>query len=116
MTLCLPAGEAGQGGAAGGGAAPAAGQPAAAGGVADGRGPAAHLHGVVLQHRGQEVLASPSPRTPGGLQSRVSQARGFSRTFTSREVSAVRSVWHRAPGRRGPHAFSAATVSAGTPA
>lgn len=68
VTPCLPAGEAGQGGPAGGGAAPAAGQPEAAGGVADGGRPAAHLHRVVLQHRGQEVLAGRPPGPPRRLQ------------------------------------------------
>lgn len=61
LTWRVPAGEAGQGRAAGRGAAPAGAQPAAAGGVADGRRPAAQVHRVVLQHRGQEVLASASP-------------------------------------------------------
>lgn len=85
---CLPAGEAGQGRPAGGGAAPAAGQPEAAGGVADGRRPAAHLHRVVLQHRGQEGLGTP----------RRLQPRAWSQpSLRRREAPAARSVWHRAP-------------------
>ena len=59
VTICfhpLPPGEAGQGRAAGRGAAPEAGQPSAAGRVTDGRGPAAQVHGVVLQHRRQEAV------------------------------------------------------------
>ena len=70
MTVCLHpplAGEAGQGSAAGGGTAPAAGQPATAGGVADGCGPAAQVHRVVLQHHRQEAVTRPPPsRGPWG--------------------------------------------------